>query len=225
MRLRTRLFLAAFGIATVSLLLAGALVSSSLQQQLLQRVETELVSQAQLIGELVSRRSSPSTIAELDEEADALGAQLGARVTLIAPDGRVVGDSAEDGAGLEAMENHGSRPEIVLARADGVGVTRRFSSTVQRDFLYAALPVSHPSVGYARLALPLTVVDEQLASVQRATFIGLLLALSGALVLALVSSTARCSSSTTWRSKRRLVLSKPPARLNPSLVRRWEPGN
>ena len=190
MKLRTRLFAAAFAIATVSLLLAGALVSLSSQRQLIERIERELVAQARLVAELVARRETAPTVAELDREADALGRELGARVTLIAPDGRVVGDSAEDGAGLAAMENHGARPEILIARARGVGVTRRFSTTVERDFLYAALPVEHPSVGFARLALPLTAVDEQLASVRRATEIGIFLALAGALILAWVTSTA-----------------------------------
>ena len=52
MKLRTRLFLAAFGIAGVSLLLAAALVAWSLQRQLLDRITNELVGQAQLVAEL-----------------------------------------------------------------------------------------------------------------------------------------------------------------------------
>ena len=190
MKLRTRLFLAAFGIATVSLLLAGTLVSVSLQGQFLDRVESELVAQTRLVAELVARRGAAPTMDELDAEADALGLDLDARVTLIAPDGVVLGDSAEDGAGLAAMENHGSRPEVVAARERGIGLTRRFSTTVERDFLYVALPVTHPAVGFARVALPLTVIDEQVASVRRATVIGIFLALAGALVLAWVTSTA-----------------------------------
>lgn len=190
MKLRTRLFLAAFGIATVTLLLAGTLVALSLQQRFLDRVESELVAQTRLVAELAARRGATPTMAQLDAEADALGRDLGARVTLIGPDGVVLGDSAEDGAGLAGMENHGSRPEIVAARDGGIGLTRRFSTTVERDFLYVAAPVNHPAVGYARLALPLTVIDEQFASVRQATVIGILLALVGALILAWVTSTA-----------------------------------
>ena len=190
MKLRSRLFVAAFGIATVTLLLAGTLVTVSFQGQFRERVESELVAQTRLVAELVARRGAAPTVAELDAEADAIGLDLGARVTLIAPDGVVLGDSAEDGAGLAAMENHGSRPEIVAARERGIGLTRRFSTTVERNFLYVALPVTHPAVGFARLALPLTVIDEQVSSVRRATVIGVLLALVGALVLAWVTSTA-----------------------------------
>lgn len=193
MKIRTRLFGAALGVATVSLLLAGSLVSWSLQRELIDRVETELVEQARLVSELVSRRGISPSVEELDQEADSLGRQLGARVTLIAHNGRVVGDSSESLDGIAKMENHGSRPEILLARQSGLGVTRRFSTTVEIDFLYAALPVDHPSVGFARLALPLTVVEDQLGTVQRATAVGIFLALISALILAWFTSTAMSS--------------------------------
>tara|TARA_B100001123_G_scaffold163941_1_gene188864 strand:- start:34274 stop:36106 length:1833 start_codon:yes stop_codon:yes gene_type:complete len=193
MQIRTRLFGAAFGVATVSLLLAASLVSWSLQRELRDRVETELVEQARLVSQLVSRRGISPTIAELDQEADSLGRQLGTRVTLIAHNGRVVGDSAEDLMGIANMENHGSRPEILLARQSGLGVTQRFSTTIEIDFLYAALPVDHPLVGFARLALPLTVVEDQLSAVQSATAVGIVLALASALVLAWFTSTAMSS--------------------------------
>ena len=190
MRLRTRLFLAAFGIAGLSLLLAAALVAWLLERQLLDRITTDLVAEARLVAELVARSGASPTVAELDRDADSLGSSLGARVTIIEPGGRVVGDTAEDGASLAAMENHGARPEIELARRAGIGVTRRYSTTVERDLLYAAVRVEHPGVAFVRLALPLTAVDDQIASVQRGTAGGLLLALAGALVLAWVTSAA-----------------------------------
>ena len=190
MRLRTRLFIAAFGIAGLSLLLAAGLVAWLLERQLLDRITTDLVAETRLVAELFGRTGPTPSLAELDGEADSLGTSLGARVTIIAPGGRVVGDSAEDGASLVAMENHGSRPEIELARSNGLGVTRRYSTTMERDLLYAAVPLDHPRVAFVRLALPLTAVDEQIASVQRGTAVGLLLALAGALVLAWITSAA-----------------------------------
>ena len=135
MRLRTRLFLAAFGIAIVSLLLAAALGSTSVQRQLLDRIESELVAQTRLVADLVALQASNLPLVELDTQADALGAQLGARVTLVAPDGRVVADSAEDGESLRALENHGQRPEIVAAGRDGIGLSRRFSTTTRENLL------------------------------------------------------------------------------------------
>ena len=104
--------------------------------------------------------------------------------------GRVVADSSEDGESLLAMENHGTRPEIELARSEGIGVSRRFSTTTRQDLLYVAAPGGHPSVGFVRLALPLTAVEDQVASVLGATAVGLLTALGGAFVLAWVASAA-----------------------------------
>ncbi len=190
MRLRTRLFAAAFGIAGLSLLLAAALVAWLLERQLLDRITTDLLAEARLVADLVARSGPTPTVDDLDREADSLGMSLGARVTIIEPGGRVVGDTAEDGSSLAAMENHGARPEIELARTAGVGVTRRYSTTVERDLLYAAVRVDHPGIGFVRLALPLTAVDDQIATVQRGTAGGLLLALAGALVLAWVTSAA-----------------------------------
>ncbi len=190
MKFRTRLFLAAFGVAGLTLVLAGILVAWSLQGQLLSRIETELVAKTALVGELVERLDGNTPISVLDSEADTLGTRLGARVTFIAPGGRVVGDSAQDGPALYSMENHRSRPEIETAAEEGLAVTRRYSATVEADLLYVALRLSHPDVSFVRLALPLTEVDEQLASVQNATVIGLLIAIAGAFLLAWISSTA-----------------------------------
>ena len=190
MKLRTRLFLTAFGVAGLTLVLAGFLVAWSLQEQLLSRIETNLVGKTQSVGELVERLDGNTPVSILDAEADTLGAQLGARVTFIAPSGQVVGDSAEDGASLYSMENHRSRPEIKTAANGGFAVERRYSTTVEADLLYVALRVDHSDVSFVRLALPLTEVDEQLASVRNATILGLLIALAGAFVFAWISSIA-----------------------------------
>jgi len=64
-----------------------------------------------------------------------LAAQAGARITIVLPDGRVIGDSEEDPA---RMENHADRPEIQKALQDEVGSAQRFSHTLNADLLYAS---------------------------------------------------------------------------------------
>ncbi|MBI1749341.1 MAG: PAS domain-containing protein [Acidobacteria bacterium] len=109
-------------------------------------------------------------------------ARSGARVTVIAFDGRVLTDSSEDPA---RMENHGGRPEVQDALARGEGRAIRYSNTLKRDLLYLAtrhLPAPESSTGPAviRLALPLAQIDEDLAHFRRrmwtASFVILLLA-------------------------------------------------
>ena len=57
----------------------------------------------------------------MHEEADRIARLIGAHVTFIAPDGRVVGDSSEPLEALATLENHGDRPEVVQARETGLG--------------------------------------------------------------------------------------------------------
>ena len=120
----------------------------------------------------------------LDQEADRLGQHTASRVTLIAEDGRVVGDSTQTPAQLASLDNHATRPEIVAARDTGVGVAQRFSDTVDTDMLYVATRSAHPVVRYVRVALPLTEVGEALAAVRNLTLQALAVAVPAALAIA-----------------------------------------
>ena len=59
------------------------------------------------------------------------------------------------------MENHASRPEVLEARLQGVGMVRRHSETLGIDMLYVAVPVTHPGIAFVRVALPLTDLRQQ----------------------------------------------------------------
>jgi two-component system phosphate regulon sensor histidine kinase PhoR len=65
-------------------------------------------------------------------------ASSGYRVTLIAADGRVIADSEADPA---SMENHRSRPEVAAALEGRASSSRRKSSTLGEELVYAAAPL------------------------------------------------------------------------------------
>jgi two-component system, OmpR family, phosphate regulon sensor histidine kinase PhoR len=90
-------------------------------------------------------------------------AASGARVTVIAADGRVLADSESDPS---TMENHAGRPEIRDAFAKGEGQSIRHSVTVNRDLLYYAVRQDLATGGAVvlRFALPVATVDEVLGS-------------------------------------------------------------
>jgi len=186
--LRGRTFLAVFGVATVALVVASALILSSLRVQLLRAIERNLVAETRMAAALVNEHQTDASVAALDAEADRIGAMTSARITFVAPDGRVVGDSAEDLAALAKLDNHNSRPEIESARRVGLGIERRHSATLGIDLLYVAVAVTHPSVSVVRLALPLTDVDEQVDAIRRGLLLALGVALACALALAWLSS-------------------------------------
>jgi two-component system phosphate regulon sensor histidine kinase PhoR len=186
--LRARTLLAVFGVSAVTLVLAAILIAMPMRAQLLRAIERNLVAETRLAAALLQERATDGSAGALDREADLIGAYTSARVTFIAGDGRVVGDSAEDLEGLRQIDNHGTRPEVVQARREGIGVARRFSATVGMELLYVALTVRHPYVEVVRLALPLTEVDEQFRAVRRSVLVALALALASALGLAWLST-------------------------------------
>ena len=186
MTFRTRVFLTSLITAGITVLCATMLASESIRRATEAQIERTLVSQARLAAQTLSHRQASSS-AELDGDADALGKLAGLRVTFIAPDGTVIGDTDLDAEQLKTVENHATRPEVVQARRDGLGIARRYSTTVQAEMLYAAVAVNNPSLpqlSIVRLAVPLTDVASQLAAIRRIA----LVAFGVGLVIALVVS-------------------------------------
>jgi two-component system phosphate regulon sensor histidine kinase PhoR len=188
---QTKLFAAAMAAATIALIVAGALFATTTVRRTDERIEQTLVAEAKLAADLLSRGSllppagdtTTELIAQFDPEADRIGALLDARVTFIARDGRVFGDSAEAAAAVATMENHALRPEVVQAREHGLGLARRHSDTINVDMLYVALPVVHPSIAFVRVALPLSSIRQQLDSTLFATGAALGIALLSAIAI------------------------------------------
>ena len=185
---RAKVFLATFSIAAIVVLLGATWLAVSLRRQTYARIERGLVSEARLASELLSRDPSVRSEAELQDEALSLGKDIDARVTLIANDGRVVGDSSQTAAALTRLENHGQRPEVLDARQHGIGIESRWSATLGVGMLYVAATVRHPSVAIVRLALPLTEIDRQLQTVWRAALYALAVSVIGALGMAWLAS-------------------------------------
>lgn len=83
------------------------------------------------------------------------------RLTIIAPDGTVLGDSSADPT---SMENHAGRPEVVQALRGETGESLRRSTSVHETMKYAALPVQHDGalIGIVRVALPVERIQQAL---------------------------------------------------------------
>ena len=190
MTFRTRSFVTALATAAVTLAVAMTMMSWSVRRSVGDRIERSLINEARLAAETLSHRR-PATPAELDAEADALGRLVAARVTFIGPDGTVVGDSQLSGEELRTVENHKDRPEVQLARRDGLGVARRYSATLDIEMLYVAVAVRNadaPMISEIRLALPLTEIRDQLAALRRTALVAAAAGLGTALMLAWAAS-------------------------------------
>jgi two-component system phosphate regulon sensor histidine kinase PhoR len=189
LRFRTKVFLASLTVAAVSLLTAATLMSWQVRERQRAAIEERITKDALLVAELL-RGSTIAGVEALQAEAARLGRYGEARVTLIGPDGRVVGDSAQRGDALSELDNHADRPEVVSARRHGRGTARRFSTTLGTDMLYVAVRAGHPEVAVVRLALPLTEIDEQLAGIRALALAALAASVPVALGLAWLVSAA-----------------------------------
>jgi two-component system phosphate regulon sensor histidine kinase PhoR len=180
-RFGTKIFLASVAAAAVALLAVSLLLSWQVRERQQSAIENRLIQEARAIADLLAENAidAPS----LDGEADRIGRLVASRVTLLADDGRVIGDSTLTAGELATIDNHLSRPEVVAARQDGVGVARRYSTTVNLDLLYVAVRASHPTVRYVRLALPLTEIAGQLATIRTMTFVVLAAAVPVTLIV------------------------------------------
>jgi two-component system phosphate regulon sensor histidine kinase PhoR len=173
---RVKLFLAACAAAAVGLGMAALIISRSVASETDAQIQQSLVAQTKLAAELLSTNPPSADPQALDREADQLGEKSSARVTFVASDGRVLGDSAEALSALPGLDNHATRPEIVDALRSGLGISRQHSATVDADVLYVAVPVQGSPVAVVRLSLPLTVAARQVQVVRRSTLLALALA-------------------------------------------------
>jgi two-component system phosphate regulon sensor histidine kinase PhoR len=187
LRFRWKVFVGAVVASAVSLLVVALLLSWQARSQQRIQIERQLTDEAHLIADLFSSASRAGGGA-LDGEADRLALLSSSRVTLVAPDGRVVGDSMQSPDQLTRLDNHASRPEIAAARERGTGVATRYSTTVDADMLYVAVRAAHPDVAYIRLALPLTAVDAQLRTIRTMTVAAMAIAVPVALLVSWIVS-------------------------------------
>jgi two-component system phosphate regulon sensor histidine kinase PhoR len=193
--LRGRMAAAALGATAAALLAVVLLVGPSLRRRTVDHTRDTLLTEARLMARVVGGAlgaGAPS--AEVDAVVDQTAREVGARVTVIRPDGTVVADSAVSGPALAALENHNQRPEVQDAIRAGMGSNVRHSATVNQDLLYAAVAVRDQGrlLGVVRIARPLPGIAQDASALRRSVLVALLLAfgLTALLVPVIASSTA-----------------------------------
>lgn len=162
----------------------GIFLSNTFQQATIQQLQDRLTNDARSIARATLPHWGQPALLEADarEWADLMGA----RVTIIDPQGTVLAESDDTPT---RMDNHLDRPEVAAALAGQTSHSVRYSNTVGYDMLYTALPLQEadgPILGVVRVALPLDEVGRDLARLQSALFGAALLASLVAIVLALL---------------------------------------
>lgn len=149
----------------LALLMAGTLliyINWSLEHRLIDESRANLLQQARL-ARLLLENSNGRTPQRMAEQ---LGSAIKARVTLIAADGQVLGDSDVRSDQVASLENHRKRPEVQQALQSGSGSSLRYSDTLRTTMLYVALS-GGTNETILRLALPLDYLDQATNSLHR----------------------------------------------------------
>ncbi len=187
-RFQRKLVFAFSGLVLIVVTLFGVLAERGLRERTVDDIERSLFQRAELARVLLAGTPfEPSYREALGAVADRAGRAAHARVTLIAPDGRVVGDSEIPIAELSEVANHADRPEIALALRGERGRSSRWSATVKRNLLYVAIPAgSGPGAGAVRLAVDLASVDAAAWKLRRILLLAAALGLVAAVVLSIL---------------------------------------
>ena len=149
-----RIFILYTAILFLAVLVTELYVTDAVRSSHINTLRDNLAVQAALISREVSFQS-PSPL-------DALSRQMKeitrARITIIAMNGRVIGDSDHDAS---TMGDHSDRIEVQQAKLSGSGMAIRRSATLSYDLLYIACMITQDNrpQGFIRLSVPLKDVD------------------------------------------------------------------
>lgn len=187
-----KFFLTHLVIAGIALFIAGAAGFFLVRSLVMTDADESLLARARIVAETFRPMlADPSPKSDrIAREGDRIGKQVGARITVVLPDGTVVADSAVGAAGVPSMENHALHPEIRDALSGTTGVSLRRSITVREEQRYAALPIAIGGtiVGAARASVPVANLTRRLWQITGIIWgtglFALLLILGGAAFLA-----------------------------------------
>ena len=174
MTLAKRLLLGSVVLVLVLVVAIVAIAGNRLSNRLAVETQRELEREARIVA------TEWRTGLDADSLANAAGAALGRRVTLIRSDGVVIGDSEFDGEDLRHLQNHSTRPEVVAAKRSGVGTSMRPSASAGDNEIYLA--IKHP-LGVVRVSVTTSKFREIVRGAQRDVVVAGMIAVIGALLI------------------------------------------
>ncbi len=139
--------------------------SNSFEHFFINQSIASLKTQSQLLEKQISRYISSGNPDLVDQMCKEIGKNAPTRITVILPNGKIIGDSEEN---PENMDNHGDRPELIQAAADGTGTAIRYSKTLDQRMMYFAMPLktNNRFQGILRTSIALSAIDTMLQSIR-----------------------------------------------------------
>ena len=129
------------------------------------RTAEDLKNRAWLVEHQVVKASPTLDSDILTQLSKELGDKTDTRITIINLSGKVLGDSHEDPL---RMNNHSDRPEFQTAMQKELGMSIRFSDTLEERMMYLAVPLIYQNkkIGVVRTSIPVTFIDHALRAIE-----------------------------------------------------------
>ncbi|MGA2916171.1 MAG: ATP-binding protein [Sedimentisphaerales bacterium] len=181
-----------FLIIIVAVLLAAVLYTSHFFRIFYyNQIANDLNIRARIIKYQIEPMIKSGSFSEIEMVCKSLGAAGASRITIILPDGRVIGDSDKNPA---IMENHSDRAEFKTALKGDLGKSVRFSDTLGKKMMYLAIPIrqDNKTLAVVRTSVPVTIIDNELTNLhKKILWTGIVIAV--------------CSAAASWVVSKRLT--------------------
>lgn len=149
-----------------------------------------LLTAANLTTEVLVPALENPQIDDVQSVVSRLGEKTGVRITVIDENGLVLGETDKN---PREMENHSERPEIKQAFNNEIGESLRYSTTLQKEMFYVAVPYeakNGTSLTVIRTSLPLSIIQQTLLPLEsKVIYTGIVLTILALLLSLVVSKT------------------------------------
>jgi two-component system phosphate regulon sensor histidine kinase PhoR len=150
--LRTRLALTYAGLAVLVMVVLGWSLAATVKGFSVAQLSADLTQRTVVAADILAPFLNQSAASQdLPSEVGKLARTLDAHITVVAPDGSVLGDSATT---TGTAVNQSGRPEIRDAMSSGSGISQRVGGGSDEPYLYAASRIGD-SQAVVRLGIPL----------------------------------------------------------------------
>lgn len=163
-------FLGLAALLVLLLVVMNLCLDYTLHPYLIDKIRSDLGREAAAVRYVFAPKLSTATPSseEIHALAHEVARETGLRITIIARDGKVIGESDKSLSEIQNIPNHLDRPELQEALRSGSGSAMRHSETIGRDLMCVAVTMDPGAVhGFVRVALPLDQVTQLTSRVRR----------------------------------------------------------
>jgi two-component system phosphate regulon sensor histidine kinase PhoR len=157
-KLFIKIFKRYFILTLLAIILLTLFASTTTRNYFYSQISHDLEVRGKLIAHQIANNYPLLPKNRINILANELGNKLNMRITILLPNGEVIGDSEKKPS---SMDNHLNRPEIKAIFNNHIPISERYSKTVNKNLMYVAVPVlkENQIIAIVRISLPLEFIN------------------------------------------------------------------